>query len=50
MQLWAKIFKDNRMLKDTTISDYSQPIRFSMHWTKSAMNLTLGNRSGWKIR
>lgn len=27
MQLWAKIFKDNRMLKDTTISDYSQETR-----------------------
>ena len=27
MQLWAKIFKDNRMLKDTTISDYGQETR-----------------------
>lgn len=27
MQLWAKIFKDNRILKDTTISDYSQETR-----------------------
>ena len=50
-RLWAKEFKDNRMLRDTTICDdsgespHAQSI--CMHWKKYVTCLIWENRSGW---
>lgn len=49
-RLWAKEFKDNRMLRDTVICDDSDETRthkISMRWRKSAMSLISASRSGW---
>lgn len=49
-RLWAKEFKDNRMLRDTTICDDSDETR--THKVFHALEevcyvFDLGNRSGW---
>lgn len=50
-RLWGKIWKDNRMEKDTVYEEESDDTRthkIFRGWTKSAMNLTWAVRSGWK--
>ena len=49
-RLWAKEFKDNRMLRDTTICDDSDETRTHkvfLHWKKYVTCLIWENRSGW---
>lgn len=49
-RMWAKIFKNNHMLKDTCIEDGSDDTRthkvFTL-WTKSAISLISVRPSGW---
>ena len=51
-RLWGKEFKDNHMIKDTTICDDSDDTRTHKIFNalmRSAMNLISANRSGWII-
>ena len=48
MRLWGKIWKNNHMLRDTVIEDDRDDAhtKSSMHWMRSATNLTLESPYG----
>ena len=50
-RLWAKTFKDNRMMPSSkTLPQKPAPTKFSMHWMRFATSLTWASQSGWMLR